>query len=26
MDEVGDGSGGIVILKVVGGKYINVKK
>ncbi|MFQ5914358.1 MAG: ABC transporter substrate-binding protein [Nitrospinota bacterium] len=26
MNEVGDGSGGIVILKVVGGKYINVKK
>ncbi len=26
MNKVGDGSGGIVILKVVGGKYINVKK
>jgi branched-chain amino acid transport system substrate-binding protein len=26
MNEVGDGSGGIVILKVIGGKYVSIKK
>ena len=26
MNAVGDGSGGIVILKVVGGKYVSIKK
>jgi branched-chain amino acid transport system substrate-binding protein len=26
MNEVGDGSGGVVILKVVGGRYISIKK